>query len=625
MPERQSHFKALITKLRKRRLIETLAAFIGGGWLILEFVDRLLVAHYHFPDKTIDLTFITILAALVCTILWRWFRGTEKRPGNVKVEVLLVPLIILATAAIDLNPVLDIIGIPGKKLLIGILALCLGIAWIIFKSLQWAASTPDAAARKFDISKLAEIRPEKSIVVLPFADLSPQKDQEYFCDGMTEEIITDLSCCHDLLVISRSSAMTLKGSPKTAKNISKELYVRYALEGSVRKAGNDLRITAQLIDAVNDVHLWAEKYSGTLDDVFDIQEKVSRSIVRALKLKLTPEERHRISERSIDNVAAYECYLMARRDMYQYSEESMERSLQFLNRALEIYGEDTLLYATMGMVYLQLYNLGFRATEETLQKAERLLDKIVTLEPESSHRYHLMGLIERYRGHPQNAIKSFKKAADLDPNDPDALMWLGYGLSVFMGRPELGEPYLNRLIEVDPLTPWNYSVTALHYLVEGKVEPAISTLRKTVQMDPKDRVYKFWLSFSLSWNRQHEEAFDLISQIVDPNPHDHIAFLSLLLKYALQGEKCQMRQAFGGEIRDYLWNDPEGPWLMADFLALVNEKNEAITWIEHAVERGWANYPLFSKIDPFLANIRNEPRFKKLMERVKYEWEHFEA
>jgi len=158
--------------------------------------------------------------------------------------------------------------------------------------------------------------------------MSPDPDQEYFSDGLTEEIITDLSKIHTLRVISRTSAMRLKGTEKDIKKIGKELNVGYVLEGSVRKAGNNIRITAQLIDATSDSHIWAEKYSGTLEDVFDIQERVSRSIVDALKLKLSPEEDQRIAQRPIDNVHAYECYLKARyeREMLAIGESLARRS-----------------------------------------------------------------------------------------------------------------------------------------------------------------------------------------------------------------------------------------------------------------------------------------------------------
>jgi TolB-like protein len=147
---------------------------------------------------------------------------------------------------------------------------------------------------------------EKSIIVLPFENMSPDPDQDYFSDGLTEEIITDLSHIRDLLVISRSTAMTFKREKKKISEIAKEVNVHYVLEGSVRKAGNNLRITAQLINASTDTHIWAEKYNGLLDNIFNIQEKVSRSIAESLRLKLTSEENKRISQHLIPDIQAYE-------------------------------------------------------------------------------------------------------------------------------------------------------------------------------------------------------------------------------------------------------------------------------------------------------------------------------
>ena len=172
--------------------------------------------HLQFSEESIDLTVVSVIGALLATLVWRWFGGTEKRPGNIKFEVLLAPLLVLATVAIDITILMDIIDIQGKTLLITVVAVCLGIAWIILKSLQWAAAVPVSssglAQKPNESPSPASAPPEKSIVVLPFSDLSPQKDQEYFCDGMTEEIITDLCQVHSLRVISRNSAMTFKGT-----------------------------------------------------------------------------------------------------------------------------------------------------------------------------------------------------------------------------------------------------------------------------------------------------------------------------------------------------------------------------------------------------------------------------
>jgi len=223
---------------------------------------------------------------------------------------------------------------------------------------------------------------EKSIVVLPFEDMSPGKDNEYFSDGLTEEIISDLSSIQSLRVISRTSAMMLKGTNKSMKTIGRELDVQYVLEGSVRKAGNQLRITAQLIDALNDAHLWAEKYSGTLDDVFDIQEKVSRSIVDALKVKLDPSEDKKISEKPIGDVRAYDLYLRARKEILSVTEEGLAKALQLIKHGLSIIGDNEQIYGAMGYAYFQYFNLVFKREKNSLLQLRKCVDKVFELNPD---------------------------------------------------------------------------------------------------------------------------------------------------------------------------------------------------------------------------------------------------
>jgi TolB-like protein/predicted Zn-dependent protease len=617
---RLAHF---IDKLRKRKIVQTTAAFIAGGWLVLEFVHWILVDHYHVHEKWLDVAFISILGAFLCAVVWRWFQSAEKHPGNVRVEVLLVPWVALLTMAVNIILILEIAGIRAIAWPIGLAALGLGIAWTVFKSLQWATRSPEA--RKEDIREFAPsaVKSEKSIVVLPFKNISPEEGQEYFSDGITDEVIADLSGVRALRVISRSSAMTYKDSTKTVPEIARELNVRYVLEGSVRKSGDNLRITAQLIEAGRDTHLWSEKFVGSLADIFDIQEKVSRAIVIALKQELAPDEERTMTDRPIQNLRAYECYLRARRDMYQCSKESMDRALQSLTYALKIYGESPLLYAAMGLVHLQLYNTGFRADEETLKKAEQYLQKIISLEPESSHRYHLMGTIERTQGDPQKAVRSLKKAADLDPNDPDVLGWLGYLLSLHMGRPDLGKKHIKRLIEIDPLVAWNYYVASVYYLARGKMDRALSMIRRAVQMDPEDRKFRFWESWYLAAEGRTQEAIAVINRSVVKSPPDRVVLLSVLWEHALQGEKDKALKLLAKPKREPLWNDPEAPWFIAGCFALLGEKSEALSWLERAAARGWINHPLFTRIDPFLASIRGEERFRKLMERVQHEWENF--
>ncbi len=315
---------------------------------------------------------------------------------------------------------------------------------------------------------------EKSIVVLPFENISSDPEQEYFSDGLTEEIISDLSQIRDLLVISRSSAMTFKGTKKKIGEIAKDVNVQYVLEGSVRKAGNNLRITAQLIEAANDAHLWAEKYKGTLDDVFDIQEKVSRSIVDALKMKLRPEEDQRLAERSIEDARALECYFRARKEFWNFTKENLERAVQDLNNGLEIVGENEILIAGLGRIYWQFHNAGF-TDKNYLELGEDCVEKIFKLKPDSYHGHRLHGLVQIKRGNIQEAVNHLKTALKSDPEDPDALLWLCASYA-FAGKPGPMEPIVKKLLDIDPLTPINHCLPGWKYYVEGRFELAFRTV-----------------------------------------------------------------------------------------------------------------------------------------------------
>ena len=468
-------------------------------------------------------------------------------------------------------------------------------------------------------------KPEKSIIVLPLENISPDPEQEYFCDGMTEEIITDLSHVHDLLVISRSSAMTFKGTKKTIPEIARAVNVRYVLEGSVRKAGNDLRITAQLIDAATDAHLWAEKYSGTLDDVFDIQEKVSRSIVDALKIKLSSGENIKISERPIDNIQAYDCYLRAKREMFAGTADGLKRALRDLEAGLDILGGNVLLYQGMAEAHLQHYEYGIKADEETLQSAEDFTKKVLSLKPNSAEGYYLLGRLERFRGTVIKAIKHFESALAIDPNHSSALLFLASAYGIQAGKASLAEPLLRKLQEIDPLTPLSLFISGYIQWLEGKLDDALLTFQNLMKMEPESVMIKFFMAYLLAWHKDYDQVFSLVDQMVRQGPNESSTLWSLSLKYALQGEKKKALDALSEEAKEFVWNDPESPWLGASIYALLDEKEDAFLWLEHAIDRGWINYPLFAKQNPFFANIRGEERFKKLMERVKYKWEHFEA
>ncbi len=463
---------------------------------------------------------------------------------------------------------------------------------------------------------------DKSIIVLPFEDISPGKDNEYFSDGLTEEIIADLSHIHDLLVISRSSAMTFKGTKKTIPEIAQAVNVRYVLEGSVRKARNSLRITAQLIDSTNDAHLWAEKYSGTLDDVFDIQEKVSRSIADALKLKLSPEENRRISERPIENVPAYELYLKANAEIFKFTKKAINRAMGYFQNALSIIGDNALLFSGLAFAYFNLVNVGAKQ-EEYLVKAEEYVKKALSIDPEFPNAHVVLSWIYSLNK-PSKSAYHAQKALQISPDDSLALAVLAQDY-IYFGKMSDVSDLSEKLLQIDPLDfPPNYIRGALYYYT-GEYDKSLTAWRRLYEMYPESAYSKFCYSLILIYTIQHEEAYSIIDQNAKADPDSLISKIGLMFKYAVQGEKEKAFKEMTPDFQKTCQRDIALAHHLACIFSLLDEKEEALNWLERAVNGGFINYPLFSKLDPLLENIRTEPRFKNLMERVKHEWENFEV
>jgi len=466
-------------------------------------------------------------------------------------------------------------------------------------------------------------QPAKSIVILPFENISPDPEQDYFCDGMTEELISDLSKIGSLRVISRTSSMMFKGTKKDIPAIAREVHVRYVLEGSVRKAGNALRITAQLIDAVNDAHLWTEKYSGTLDDVFDIQEKVSRSIVEALKLKLTPDEAGRLAERPISSPLAYEFYLKARGEILKWTEAGLENALRYLRNGLEIVGENALLYAGMAYVYFQFFNLGLKDQGYCRKEAEDYVQKAFALDPNCPNASFVRAVLVAWN-QPKEGIRCFKRVLEKNPNDFDALFVFSCLLGT-LGRKHDVMPLEERTINIDPLNPAAHFHSGFNRLWEGDYPLALEVLGRLHRSFPGDLLTKWSYGLSLAHMVRKEGAGLIFDEVAREHPGTLFASLGLAFKCALEGKRSEtMAMLESNPSLQKPWDFQSAYW-KTECLALIGEKELALDCLELDINLGMSNYPLMSERDPFLANIRGEERFQKLMKRVKYEWEHLEV
>ncbi len=465
---------------------------------------------------------------------------------------------------------------------------------------------------------------ENSIVVLPFKDFSEKKENEYFSDGLTEEIITDLSKVKNLLVISRSSAMTFKDTEKKVKEIGKELNVQYALEGSVRKSADKLRIHAQLIDTKNDTHIWAEKYSGTLEDVFDIQEKVSRSIVDALQLTLSPEEEKKLAKRPIKNIQAYECYLRARQEGWLFNPDALERAIGYLQNGLDIIGENAMLYAGMGYVHTQYVNLGFEM-ESNIAKAEDYAQKALELDPESSEAYLTLGLLsETIGGNAYKTITHLRQTLSINPGDIHAIAWLGVSLCN-LGKLDEARALIQNLTQIDPLTPMSRAAPGVLALYEGDGEQAVKGIYDWLHFEPQNPAAVYFYALALVYAGRLEEATMMIDEHVHSDWPDTFTKSSLLIKYAVKKDVNKIKKLVTGDYEKTVRTDTQITYFTSVMYVVAGMQNAALDLLEQAVHQGFINYPLMSALDPILDAIRGEEQFKKLMKRVKHEWEKFDA
>jgi serine/threonine protein kinase/tetratricopeptide (TPR) repeat protein len=465
---------------------------------------------------------------------------------------------------------------------------------------------------------------EKSIAVLPFVDMSPKKDQEYFCDGMTEAIINRLSNIRELKVPARTSAFAFKGRARDIREIGEKLQVGTVLEGSVQKAGSELRITAQLINIADGYHIWSETYDRELKDIFIIQDEISSAIVNALKLQITSKEKQKLSERPIDNVAAYECYLKANEGIWRFSESALDSANQYLRDGIAIVGDNALLYSALALVHWQYVNIGAKQ-EDYITTSEEYAKKALALDPDSPTAHEVLATIYKdFLGNPKEAILHYKRALAVNPKELNALRKLAYTYIVIVGKPSAALPLMERARQVDPLEPWKYLSQGMLYFCEGQNALALEQCRKLYEADSENPLHQFLYAWMLVCNEERDEALSIIDASARSTPDNVCTKFGLLLKYGVLKDR---EKAFGEmtpEFQKTCKRDPEWSYYVALMLSSLDARAEALDWLENAVNRGFINYPALERIE-FLDNLRGEERFKKLLERVKYEWERFEA
>jgi adenylate cyclase len=349
--------------------------------------------------------------------------------------------------------------------------------------------------------------------------MSGDPKQEYLSDGISEEIISALSSVPNLFVIARNSTFTYKGKPVKVQQVSEELGVRYVLEGSVKKSGDKIRITAQLVDALNGYHLWAKRYDRNLDDIFAVQDEITKKIITAMQVKLTEGEQARAAARGTDNLEAYLKCLQANEYYNRSNIESFALAKQLAEEAIALDPEYAWAYYMLGrVIQVQVFVGGSKSPKQVLAEARELLQKAIVLDDNLAEAHGLLGFLYAIERQRDKALSQGKKAVALNPNSAMSHMYLGK-VHTFAGRWEQSIPEYKKAIRLNPIPPGYYFWSlGLSYGATGQYDEAITWCEKAVHMEPDNLMARIMMTAVYSWSGRDEEARAEAAEVLRIDP-----------------------------------------------------------------------------------------------------------
>ena len=397
---------------------------------------------------------------------------------------------------------------------------------------RWDGEETPAIPREPGISKPPPLPEKPSVAVLPFENMSGDPEQEYFADGVTEDIITSLSKLSQLLVIARNSSFTYKGRAAKIQEIAAELGVRYILEGSVRKAGDRVRISAQLIDSATGGHLWGERFDRELTDIFAVQDEVTREIVSAMALKLTADEQGRLNHKSTDNLEAYDYFLRGREQHWLMSKNGNAQAKVLFKRALDLDPEFAPAYAFLADErILDHINQWHDPAERPLEHAYELAQRAVSLDDTYARSHYALGNAKLWKREHDQAFAEFERSVALDPNFASGHGGMGWVLQ-YAGRSEEAIELINRGMRLDP----HFPDVRLHWLAQayfqlGRYEEAIDILKRRIKRNPETDVSRVLLAASYGHLGRAEEAKASWAEALRVNPDYSLEHRRQILPY----------------------------------------------------------------------------------------------
>ena len=392
--------------------------------------------------------------------------------------------------------------------------------------------SPPPAEVVFERTPALKLPDKPSVAVLPFVNIGGELEQEYFSDGITEEIITTLSKIPELFVIARNSAFAYKGRPVKVQQVGEELGVRYVLEGSVRKAGDRVRITAQLVDAATGGHLWSERYDRDLKDIFALQDEITMKILTALRVKLTEGEQARLYGRAGENLDSFLKVLQGRAYFYRFNKGSNLQARQMFEETIALDPKNATAYMMLGWTHLIEVWFGWtKSPGKSMERAVELAQKALALNDTLDTTHSLLGNIYLVKRQHEKAIAEAERAVVLNPNGADAHAHLGMILH-YAGRPEEAITLLNKATRLNPLPPNWYLFSLGHaYRLTGQYEEAIAVYKRALHRNPDDMLAHTGLAATYSLLEREEEAHAEAAEVLRINPKFSLEFSAKTLPF----------------------------------------------------------------------------------------------
>ena len=580
-------------ELRRRNVYKVAVAYIIAGWAFSQGIAQVFPV-FDVPNWLIRSVVLLIIIGLPIALVLAW--TFEITPQGIK-----------RTETADAMP-----GSARPKKYVWIYVVVIGVAisiGLFFLGRYTARNTASAARTE------AATLPQKSIAVLPFESLSEDKNNAYFAEGVQDEILTRLAKVADLKVISRSSTQRFKSAPSDLREIARQLGVMHIVEGSVQKANDQVRVNVQLVNAMNDTHLWAEIYDRKLTDIFAVESEIAKAIADTLQAKLTGSEQRALAARPTDDSEAYQLYLQGRFFWNKRTTEGIRKSIDYFNQAITKDPNYALAYAALGQSYVILPAYDGGAPKDCFPQGEIFAKKALALDPGSSEALAVIASAKAlYQFDFEGAYRDYEKGVQLHPNDATTHHWFANDVLANLGDYERELAEMRRALELDPLSSILHNNTGNAFVHNGRFDEAIAEYRKAVELDST-----FYLAL---WNHglllelqgkipeaiaQYEKAGAITN---DPTPLGMLGHI-----YGTTGRKDEARK-----ILEKLKKMRAERYIAAYPLAIValglEEKEEALKWLDQAYQDRDGNAIAPIRIDPLFKPLRGDPRFEALAEKV---------